>query len=96
MLFVLAALLGLSKVLLYDLWAQVQNAQSSLAAAEQQLDGVMVSLSDFTKVQKNYQRYSPTRDEMKTIDLMEILALLDLAVESTAEAGVVSISENTV
>lgn len=95
-LFVLVALLGLSKVLVYDLWAQVQNAQSSLAAVEQQLDGVMASLSDFAEVQEDYRRYSPTQDETETIDRMEILALLDLAVGSTAEVGTMSIGGDTV
>lgn len=95
-LFALAVLLGLSKVMVYDQWMRVQAARSSLAAVEQQLEDVMESLSDFAEVQEEYRRYAPTGTEADTIDRMEILALLDSAVRSSAEVDIVSISGDAV
>ncbi len=95
-LFVLTCLLGLSKVLVYDLWAQTRQAELILATEEARLNGVMAELADYAAVQERYSRYSATEEEQALIDRMEVLALLDGAVGSVAEMNAVSISGDTV
>lgn len=91
-LFVLVLLLGLSKVMVYDLWAEVRDARNSLSAAEGQLEDAMTSLADFAEVREEYLRRAPTEEELAAADRMEILALLDRAVGSAADMDSVSIS----
>lgn len=91
-LFVLVVLLGLSKVLVYDLWAKVDSARTSFAAVESQLDGVMKELSGYDEVKEQYQRYSATDEERELVDRMEVLALLDQAVGISARLDSVSVS----
>lgn len=95
-LFVLVCLLGLSKFLVYDLWAETTQAQRTLAAAEDQLNSVMLELTDYSEVRERYQRYSATDEERELIDRMEVLALLDEAVGTTADMDSVSISGGAV
>lgn len=95
-LFVLVLLLGLSKVLVYDMIVQVREARGVLTEVERQVDSVMASLSDFSEVQEKYRRYTPTEEEAGTIGRMEILALLDSAVGSAAAVDAVSISGDLV
>ena len=95
-LFVLVCLLGLGKFLVYDLWAETAQAQQSLAAAEDQLNRVMLELSDYTEVRERYQRYSATDEERELIDRIEVLALLDEAVSATAAMDAIAISGSTV
>ncbi|MCI9460390.1 MAG: hypothetical protein HFF93_00860, partial [Oscillibacter sp.] len=79
-LFVLVCLLGLGKFLVYDLWAETAQARQSLTAAEAQLQGVLLELTDYSEVWERYSRYSATEEERDLIDRMEVLALLDEAV----------------
>ena len=95
-LFVLAVLLGLSKVLVYDLWAKVDGARTALAVSEGQLASVMGELTDYGEVKEKYQRYSATDEERELIDRMEVLALLDSAVGSAAELNSVAVTGSTV
>lgn len=95
-LFVLVVLVGLSKVLVYDVWVKVDGARTSLAAAQGRLDAVMGELSDYGEVKERYQRYSATDEERELIDRMEVLALLDSAVGSTGELSSVAVSGKTV
>ena len=95
-LFVLACLLGLGKLLVYDLWVETTAAQRTLAAAEEQLRGVMLELKDYNEVRERYQRYSATDEERALIDRMEVLALLDEAVGSKAQMESIAISGDTV
>ena len=95
-LFALTCLLGLSKVLVYDLWTQTRQAELILATEEARLAGVMAELADYGAVQERYSRYSATEEERALIDRMEILALLDEAVGATADMNILSISANTV
>lgn len=94
-LFVLVCLLGLSKLLVYDLWLEHQQARQGLAAVQEQLSDAMVQLADYDEVQERYSRYSATDEERSLINRMEILALLDGAAGS-AELKVVAISGNQV
>ena len=95
-LFVLVCLLGLGKLLVYDLWVETTAAQRTLAAAEEQLNGVMRELTDYNEVRERYQRYSATDEERELIDRIEVLALLDEAVGSRAQMESIAISGDTV
>ena len=95
-LFALTVLLGLSKVLVYDLWMEVDGARSALSAVEARLDGVMEELADYPGVKEKYQRYSATDEERELIDRMEVLALLDEAMGSTGQLSSVAASGQVV
>lgn len=95
-LFVLVCLLGLSKFLVYDIWMEKVQAQQALAAAENELNSVMIELSNYNEVKERYQRYSATDEERELIDRMEVFDLLDSAVGSMAEINTISLSGNTV
>ena len=95
-LFALVCLLGLSKLLVYDVWVETAQARQSLAAAEQQRDSLLLELTDYSEVWERYSRYSATEEERALIDRMEVLALLDEAVGSTASMDAVSIGGDTV
>lgn len=94
--FVLVCLLGLGKLLVYDVWMDTVQARASFAAAEQELNGVMQELSDYPEVRSEYSRYSATDEELSLIDRMEILDLLDNTVGVTAAMDTVVIRGNTV
>jgi len=94
-LFVLVCLLGLSKFLVFDIWMETVQAQQTLAAAEEQLSGIMVELADYKEVKARYSRYSATEEERALIDRIDVLALLDDAVGATANMEVISISGDT-
>lgn len=76
-LFALVVLLGLGKFLVYDLWAENQQAQRSLTSAQNELNGVMSQLADYNDVQNRYFRYSATDEERAIVDRMEVLAMLE-------------------
>lgn len=95
-LFCLTILLGLSKVLVYDLWAEVRSARQELSAAERELNGVMAELADYDQVLERYRRYAATEEEAALIDRMEVLELLDSAVGSPARLDSVAISGDIV
>lgn len=82
-LFALVVLLALSKLLVYDLWMENQEAQNSLAAAQERLNSATLALADYSEVQENYFRYSITDDERGVVDRMEVLAMLDGALADT-------------
>lgn len=94
-LFALTCLLGLSKVLVYDLWSETRQAQQALASSQARLDGIMAELADYSQVQERYNRYSATEEEQELIDRMEVLDLLDSAV-GEAELNSISISGSQV
>lgn len=95
-LFVLVCLLGLGKFLVYDVWSETVRARQALEAAERQLDGVMLELSDYDEVWERYSRYSATEEERALIDRMEVLALLDEALGNAASLDSVSIGGGAV
>jgi len=94
-LFVLVCLLGLSKVLIYDLWVETTEAQETLAAEQDRLNNVMLELKDYGEVRERYSRYSATEEERALIDRMDVLALLDGAVSATAKMDTIAISGGT-
>lgn len=90
-LFALTCLLGLSKLLVYDLWMENQQAQRALASVQEQLNGAMAQLSDYNEVREEYSRYSATEEERALVDRIQVLELLDGAA-GTARLDSVSIS----
>ena len=92
-LFALTCLLGLSKVLVYDLWTEARQAQQESSQAR--LDGIMAELADYGQVQERYSLYSATEEERELIDRMEVLDLLDGAV-GEAELNAISINGSQV
>ena len=95
-LLVLTILLGLSKLLVYDLWVETRETEDRLAAAQHQLASVMEELADFDQVRERYSRYSATEEERTLVDRMEVLALLDSAVGAAARMDSVTISADVV
>jgi len=94
-LFVLVCLLGLSKVLIYDLWLETAEARQSLAAEEDRLSNVMLELTDYSEVRERYSRYSATDEERALIDRIDVLTLLDSAVSASAKMDAIAISGDT-
>ncbi len=90
-LFALTVLLGLSKVLVYDLWQETRTAEEQRTAAQEQLAAVLSEMADYDAVQERYSRYAATPDERATVDRMEVLALLDSAVAAVANVENISI-----
>lgn len=76
-LFVLVCLLGLSKLLIYDLWNETRQAEAEAAAEQARLQSVMAELADFQEVKERYNIYSATEEEENLVDRMEVLALLE-------------------
>lgn len=95
-LFVLVCLLGLGKLLIYDIWVQTAEARAQLEAVQAQLNGYMAELADYNEVRERYQRYAATDEERVLIDRMEVLALLDEAVGATAQIDTIAISGSVV
>lgn len=94
-LFVLTCLLGLSKLLVYDVWMENQKAQRALASVQDQLNSTMIQLSDYNEVRERYSRYSATEEERALIDRIKVLDLLDAAAGSIAQLNSISISGDT-
>ena len=49
-LFALTCLLGLAKVMVYDLWAETRDAERVLTFEQTRLEGVMAELADYEQV----------------------------------------------
>lgn len=84
-LFIIVVLLGLSKILVYDLWVKVGDARVVRDRLESRLSEAMQGISDYKDVKKEYQRYSATDEERRQIDRMEIVRLIDEKVASFAK-----------
>lgn len=95
-LFALVCLLGLAKFLVYDVIQQTAQARNEMQVAQNQLDSVLVQLTDYDEVYERYCRYSATDEEAALIDRMDVLALLEYAVTAKADMGSVAISGDTV
>ncbi len=95
-LFALTVLLGLSKVLVYDLWVQVEETKAALAVSESRLAGVMAELSDYDQVEERYFRYAATEEEEGVVDRMRVLRLLDSAIGTGPRLDSIAISGDVV
>ena len=94
--FVLALLLGLSKITIYDLWVETSEAEQKRDLAAERLAAVMAELKDYDEVLDRYYQYAATEEEQANIDRMEVLALLDKAVGKTGEMTSISVSGDVV
>lgn len=83
-LFALVVLVGLSKWLVYDVWMEKHEAEQALAAAQDELNGVLLQLTDYNEVRERYFRYSATDEERANVDRMEVLAMLEVAAGNAA------------
>lgn len=90
-LFAAVVLLALAKILVYDVWQENRAAQRSLAAAQDELNGVLMQLTDYDEVQQRYFRYAATDEERALVDRMDVLAMLDSTV-GIAKIDSISIS----
>ena len=95
-LFGLVVLLGLSKVLVYDLWVQVEETRAALAVSESRLAGVMAELSDYDQVEERYFRYAATEEEQALVDRMDVLFLLDSAIGTGTQMNSITITGDEV
>lgn len=95
-LILLAGLLGLGRLLVYDVLQETAAAQEALAVAEEELNGVLLELADCGEIEGQYQRRTETDEEKNLVDRMEILALLDQAVGVTADMEMISVTGDTV
>ena len=94
-LFVVVVLMGLSKFLVYDIWMEKVEAEQALAAAQDELNGVMLQLTDYNEVRERYFRYSATDEERALVDRMDVLAMLETAA-GNAELNSIAISGDQV
>ena len=94
-LFAVVLMLGLSKWLVYDVWMEKVAAERTLAAAQNELNGVLRQLTDYNEVQERYFRYSATNEERALVDRMDVLAMLETAA-GNAELNSISISGDQV
>ena len=96
LLFVLAILLGLSKVLVYDPWSTANQLKAQALALEEQTASALEQLQGYAEIQKQYIRIHPTPEEQAQVDCLEILNLIDQTIQAPARILQVSISENKV
>lgn len=95
-LLVVSVLLGVSKVLIFDLWVQVSEAREAWSVAQGRLESAFVVLKGYDEVRREYQRLAATEEERAQIDRMEIVSLLDEEVGSLAKMHNYAVSDMTV
>ena len=95
-LFALTCLLGLGKLLVYDLWAETRSLEQARDRERIRLESVMAELADYGQIRERYSVYSATEEEQALIDRMAVLDLLDGALEGLAQLDTVSISGDAV
>ena len=95
-LFAAAVLLGLGKVMVYDLISQENQLESQVLALEQRTVQQMQQLKNYDQVLEDYIRSIPTQQEEEQADVMELLALIDTTIRPTAQVSQVSIEDNQV
>ena len=95
-LFVVAVLLGLGKVMVYDLLAQEKQLESQVAALEQRTTQQLQQLERYDQVLEDYIRSVPAQREQEQADVMELLGLIDTTIRPTAQVSQVAIEDNQV
>lgn len=96
LLFAFTVLLGLSKVLVYDLWVETQETQRTLALSQSRLEETMAELADYEQVLDQYHRYAATEEEEGIVDRMRVLRLLDSAIGTGPRLDSIAISGDVV
>lgn len=95
-LFALVVLLGLSKVLIYDPWTELNQMEAQALALEEQQAEYQFQLRDYRDVLERYVRAAPTQEELTQVDRLEILDLIDSAVRPEAAISQVTIQGDQV
>lgn len=95
-LFAMVCLLGLCKILVYDVWEETNQARRALETEQEKLNGVMLQLRDYDEVKERYVRYAATEEERALVDRMEVLAMLEEAMGGATSMDSISISGSTV
>lgn len=93
-LFVLVLLLGLAKLLVFDLYMDVRDKEEEYASVLREAEQYEEELKDYDEIHTRYVLYSKTDEEAAQVDRMEILDLIDATVRANAQVENVSITGN--
>lgn len=95
-LFALAVLLALGKIMIYDFMMQEKQLENQLLSLEQRTVQQMQQLEDYDQVLEDYIRSVPTQQEQDQPDVMELLSLIDTTIRPAARVSQVDIADNQV
>lgn len=95
-LFALAVLLALGKIMIYDFMMQEKQLESQLLSLEQRTVQQMQQLENYDQVLEDYIRSVPTQQEQDKPDVMELLSLIDTTIRPAAQVSQVDIADNQV
>ena len=95
-LFAVAVLLGLGKVMVYDLVMEEKQLESQVLELEQRTVQQLEQLERYDQVLEDYIRSFPTQRELEQADVMELLALIDTTIRPAARVSQVAIADNQV
>lgn len=95
-LFALAVLLALGKIMIYDFMMQEKQLESQLLSLEQRTVQQMQQLENYDQVLEDYIRSVPTQQEQDQPDVMELLSLIDTTIRPAARVSQVDIADNQV
>lgn len=95
-LFALAVLLALGKIMIYDFMMQEKQLESQLLSLEQRTVQQMQQLENYDQVLEDYIRSVPTQQEQDQPDAMELLSLIDTTIRPAARVSQVDIADNQV
>lgn len=95
-LFALAVLLALGKIMIYDFMMQEKQLESQLLSLEQRTVQHMQQLENYDQVLEDYIRSVPTQQEQDKPDVMELLSLIDTTIRPAARVSQVDIADNQV
>ena len=95
-LFALAVLLALGKIMIYDFMMQEKQLENQLLSLEQRTVQQMQQLENYDQVLEDYIRSVPTQQEQDQPDVMELLSLIDTTIRPAARVSQVDIVDNQV
>lgn len=95
-LFALAVLLALGKIMIYDFMMQEKQQENQLLSLEQRTVQQMQQLENYNQVLEDYIRSVPTQQEQDQPDVMELLSLIDTTIRPAARVSQVDIADNQV
>lgn len=95
-LFALAVLLALGKIMIYDFMMQEKQQENQLLSLEQRTVQQMQQLENYDQVLEDYIRSVPTQQEQDQPDVMELLSLIDTTIRPAARVSQVDIADNQV
>lgn len=95
-LFALAVLLALGKIMIYDFMMQEKQLENQLLSLEQRTVQQMQQLENYDQVLEDYIRSVPTQQEQDQPDVMELLSLIDTTIRPAARVSQVDIADNQV